>query len=136
MSDRDHDVSSETDITVTEMPGNAESSMKTTIGGISIDFNPLRQNASPSMQSSRESVSKATDSSDAQSQKLDAPKIATDDGIKMDFNPLPQNANAPIRSSRESCPNVTDSRVLQSRKEEGPKITIDEGITIERQSPK
>jgi hypothetical protein len=60
----------------------------TTEDGISIDFNPLRQNADSSIRSNREPLSNVTDSSDPHSWKLSLPKTTTEDEIKIDFNPL------------------------------------------------
>jgi hypothetical protein len=86
----------------------------TTEDGISIDFNPLPENAHSSIRSNRGRFSNVSDSSDLHPEKLFLPKTTTEEGISIDFNPLPENADSSIRPNREQFSNATDSSDLHS----------------------
>jgi hypothetical protein len=76
----------------TKMSRNAESSMKVTDGGRTIDFNPVPSNADLSIRSSRDTPSNMTISRNLHAKKLFLPKTATDDGITIDSNAVLENA--------------------------------------------
>jgi hypothetical protein len=82
-------------------------SKTTTDDGISIDLNPLLENAHSSIRSNREPLSNVTDSSDLRQQKRDLPNITTEDGTKMDRSPDSRNPESQIRSKIEPFSNAT-----------------------------
>jgi hypothetical protein len=79
-------LSCEIDGAFTEIPTNAEPHIKITLGGITIDFNPLQEKTDSSIRSSLEEPSKITVSSDVHNEKLDLPKVTTDVGMRIELN--------------------------------------------------